>query len=74
MIENLYKLMTMTDLDIHHKNITINNKGETFLYVKALNAIYGIMKAVVLFYKKFVVDKTTIGFKINPHDRCVTNS
>ena len=31
--------------EIYRKHITINRKGETVMYVRALNAIYGIMKA-----------------------------
>ena len=43
------------------------------LYVRALNAIYGITKAALLFYQKFVGDLMTIGFELNPYDPCVTN-
>ena len=43
------------------------------LYVRELNAIYGIMKAALLFYRKFVRDLTTIGFELKPYDPCVTN-
>ena len=43
------------------------------LYVRALNAIYGIMKAALLFYQKFVGDLMTIGFELNPYDPCVAN-
>ena len=43
------------------------------LYVRALNAIYGIMKSALLFYQKFVGDLMTIGFKLNPYDSCVAN-
>ena len=43
------------------------------LYVRALNAIYSIMKPVLLFYQKFVGDLMTIGFELNPYDPCVAN-
>ena len=43
------------------------------LYVRALNAIYGIMKAELLFYQKFVGDLMTIGFELNPYNPCVAN-
>ena len=43
------------------------------LYVRALNAIYDIMKAALLFYKKFVGDLMTVGFELNPYNSCVTN-
>ena len=35
--------------------------------------MYGIMKAELLFYKNFVGYLTTIEFKLNPYDPCVTN-
>ena len=31
------------------------------------------MKAAILFYKRFVEDVTSIGFKKNPYETCVTN-
>ena len=44
------------------------------LYVITLNDIYGIMKAALLFYQKFVGDLMMIGFELNPYDSCVTNT
>ena len=43
------------------------------LYVRALNAMYGIMKAALLFCQKFVGDLMAIGFELNPCDPCVAN-
>ena len=40
--------------EIYKKHISVNRKGELVLYVEALNALYGIMKAELLFYLKFV--------------------
>jgi hypothetical protein len=59
--------------NIYTKFITVNAKGETVLYVKLLNALYGIMKAALLFYQRFIGDLATIGFKLNPYDPCVAN-
>ena len=50
-----------------------DSKGETILYVRILNALYGIMKAALLYYEKFVKDITAKGFVINPYDPCVAN-
>ena len=66
-------LLIKTALEIYRKHITINRKGETVLYLRALNAIYGIMKAALLFYQKFVGDLMTIGLELNPYDPCATN-
>jgi hypothetical protein len=69
----LADLMVKTAPEIYRKYVTVNKKGETVLYVRALNAIYGIMKAALLFYKKFIGDLMSIGFELNPYDPCVAN-
>ena len=38
-----------------------------------LKALYGMLVASLLYYKKFREDISTIGFKINPYDVCVAN-
>jgi hypothetical protein len=43
------------------------------LIVECLNAIYEMMVAAMLCYKKFVKSLTKQGFKINPYDGCVAN-
>jgi hypothetical protein len=43
------------------------------LYVVVLKAIYGMLIAALLFYKKFKKDLEGIGFKFNPYDPCVAN-
>ena len=69
----LADLLIKTAPEIYRKHITINRKGETALYARALNEIYGIMKATLIFYQKFVGDLMTIGFELNPYDPCVAN-
>ena len=41
--------------------------------MEALNALYGIMKAALLFYLKFVKNLKSIGFELSPYDPCVAN-
>ena len=41
--------------------------------MEALNALYGIMKAALLFYIKFVKNIKSIEFELNPYDPCVAN-
>ena len=69
----LAELMAATAPEIYRKHVTINRNGETVLYVRALNAIYGIMKAALLFYIKFVKSLLSIGFELNPYDPYVAN-
>ena len=69
----LADLLIKTAPETYLKNITINRKVKTVLYVRSLNAIYGIMEALLLFHQKFVGDLMTIGFELNPYDPCVAN-
>ena len=69
----LAELMVKVAPNIYTKYITVNSKGETVLYVKLLNALYGIMKAALLYYQKFVTNLEAVGFKLNPYDPCVAN-
>jgi hypothetical protein len=69
----LAELMVKVAPEIYTKYILINSKGETVLYVRLLNALYGIMKAALLYYQRFVTDLKSIGFEINPYDPCVAN-
>ena len=48
----LAELMVKVAPNIYTKYITVNSKGETVLYVKLLNALYGIMKAALIYYQK----------------------
>jgi hypothetical protein len=67
----LAELMVKVAPEIFAKYVIINRKGETVLYVRLLNALYGIMKAALLYYQRFVTNLQSIGFKINPYDPCV---
>lgn len=53
--------------------IVTDSKGRKILYTEALQAIYGMMKASILYYEKFTKDIMSIGFKLNPYDVCVAN-
>jgi hypothetical protein len=69
----LAELMVKVAPEVYRKYIFVNKNGETVLYVKLLNALYGILKAALLFYKRLVKDLLGIGFKLNPYDPCVAN-
>ena len=53
-------ITVMIDSEIYLKCINNIKKVETIFYVTVLNDIYGIMKAEILFYRKFVGNITTI--------------
>ena len=48
--------------EIYKKYVSVNRKGELVLYAEALIFFYGIMKAALLFYVKFVKNLKSIGF------------
>ena len=41
------------------------------LYVRSSKALYGILRAALLFYKRLNSDFENMGFKIKPYDPCV---
>ncbi len=53
--------------------MTIGKKGKKQLLVQCLNALYGTMVALLLYYKKFVKSLKSKQFKLNPYDPCVAN-
>jgi hypothetical protein len=53
--------------------VTVGKKGKKQLLVQCLSALYGTMVALLLYYKKFVKNLKSKGFKLNPYDPCVAN-
>ena len=51
----------------------VMEKGRKVLYVVVLRAIYGMLEAALLWYKKFRNELEGVGFKFNPYDPCVAN-
>src|SRR5210317_1489638 len=56
-----------------YKPYVVFENGKKVLYCEAQNAIYGTLKAALLFYKKLLKDLIEFGFEINPYDVCVAN-
>ncbi len=48
--------------------VTTNKKGEKVLLVQCMNALYGSMVALLMFYKKLVTALKLYGFEYNPYD------
>ena len=57
----LAKLMVEIAPDIY-KNTIIYKKGQKVIYVQVLQVLYGMLKAALLWYKKFRKDLIGIGF------------
>ena len=47
---------------------------EKILYVRMLKALYGMIIASLLYYKKLRKDIESIGFEVNTYDACVSNT
>jgi hypothetical protein len=56
-----------------YKLFVIYENGKKVLYVQVLRALYGMLVAALLWYKKFRADLETEGFQFNPYDPCVAN-
>jgi hypothetical protein len=59
--------------DVYGPFVTTNKSGQQVLIVECLNAVYGMMVATLLYYKKFAKSLLKEGFKLNPYDGCVAN-
>jgi hypothetical protein len=56
-----------------YQDFVVTHGKEKILYVRMLKALYGMLVASLLYYKKFVKDIKSIGFILNPYDPCVAN-
>ncbi len=58
---------------VYRKYVTADRKGTPILYVKLQKALYGLMRASLLFYRKLRKEFEQYGMVINPYDPCVAN-
>ncbi len=68
----LAKLMAKIDPKLYQKYLT-DEKGKKVLYLRLQKAIYGMMKSVLLFYRKLISELKEMGFEVNPYDPCVVS-
>jgi hypothetical protein len=69
----LAELMVKIDPKLYRPFITKNGCGESIMFVKMQKAMYGMMRASLLFYLKLVDELIADGFELNPYDPCVAN-
>ena len=69
----LAEMMVHITPQIYCKHITVDKKGMPVLYVKLQKALYGLMQASLLFYRKLRKELKDFGFTVNPYDPCVAN-
>lgn len=66
------ELMVQVSPEFYRKYI-VDHDGKAVLYVKLRKALYGTLKAALLFWKKLTTDLMAWGFVFNPYDQCVMN-
>ena len=59
--------------DLYGPYVSTDRKWVKTLILRFHNAIYGTMVASLLYYKKICKTIKQLGFKINPHDPCISN-
>ena len=48
-------------------------RGKKVLYLKLLRALYGCIESALLWYELFSSKLKTLGFTLNPYDKCIAN-
>ena len=62
----LAEIMVQVNLSMYHKYVTYSSNGQAMLYVRLSKALYGMLVAALLFYKRFRSDLENMGFEVNP--------
>jgi hypothetical protein len=58
---------------VYRKYVTVDKKGTKLLYVKLQKALYGLMRASLLFYRKLRKEFEAYGQQVDSYDSCVAN-
>ena len=66
------EMLARLDPKLYRKHI-ICEKGKPVLYVELLKALYGTLRAALLFWRLLAGVLLKWGFEINPYDWCVAN-
>jgi hypothetical protein len=66
------EMLVRMDLQMYQKYVK-DEHGWSVLYVELLKALYGTLRAALLFWKLLSSKLVSWGFVINPYDWCVAN-
>ena len=72
-MKKLAEMMVRIDPSLYRKYSTYSVKGIPMLYVRLNKALYGMLQAALLFYKRLRRWLEDAGFEVNPYDPCVAN-
>jgi len=70
---DLADMMVQIAPEVYRKYTTTDKKGMRILHVKLQKALYGLMRASLLFYRKLRKELEGYGLIVNPYDPCVAN-
>jgi len=59
--------------EVYRRYVTVDKKGIRMLYVKLQKALYGLLRASLLFYWKLRKEFKSYGLVVNPYDPCIAN-
>ena len=68
----LAELLTKCDPKLYRKYVAKEN-NKPVLYVELVKALYGTLRAALIFWRKLTSKLVDWGFTINPYDWCVAN-
>jgi hypothetical protein len=69
----LAEMMIQIAPQTYRKYVIVDRKGTPILYVKLHKALYGLMRASLLSYRKLQKELEQYGFKVNLYDPCIAN-
>ena len=73
MRDKIAELLVQLNPELYRPYIWYSKKGVPMLYVLVSKALYGMLRAALLFYRKLRRDLEEMGFEVNPYDPCVAN-
>ena len=73
MLRGRLEEMAAVEPSLYRKYVTYSTKGGPMLYVRLSMALYGMLRATLLSYKRLRSDLEIMGFKVNPYDPCMDN-
>ena len=70
----LAEMMVRIDPSMYREYVTYSKNGVPMLYVRLSKALYGMLRAALLFYKRLRSDLEDRGFVVKPYDPFVANN
>ena len=63
----------LCDVDSTYKQLVTIESGRKVIYLQLLEALYGTLRAALLWYELYSTKLQGMGFELNPYDTCVAN-